>query len=90
MMLTLPVVYPVMMSLGYDPVWFGIVMVILLEIGLITPPVGINLYVIQGLTQKPLSLVALGSLPYVILMLGMVVLISIFPDIVLWLPRKMM
>ena len=90
MMLTLPVVYPVMMSLGYDPVWFGIVMVILLEIGLITPPVGINLYVIQGLTQKSLSLVALGSLPYVILMLGMVVLICIFPDIVLWLPRKMM
>jgi tripartite ATP-independent transporter DctM subunit len=90
MLLTLPVVYPVMMSLGYDPVWFGVVLVILLEVGLITPPVGMNLFVIQGLAKSPLSVVAWGALPYVIMMLIMVLLIAIFPSLALWLPSKMM
>jgi tripartite ATP-independent transporter DctM subunit len=90
MLLTLPVVYPVMMALGYDPVWFGVVLVILLEVGLITPPVGMNLFVIQGLTDKPLSLVAWGSLPYVIMMLVMVVLLALYPGLAIWLPSKMM
>lgn len=90
MLLTLPVVYPVMMSLGYDPIWFGVVLVILLEVGLITPPVGMNLFVIQGLADQPLGIVAWGAFPYVIMMLFMVFLIALFPDLALWLPSKMM
>ena len=89
MLLTLPVVFPVMMAAGYDPLWFGIVLVILLEIGLITPPVGINLFVIQGLAKTPLVDVAWGSLPYVLLMLLGVLLLTLFPQIALWLPGKM-
>ena len=90
MLLTLPVVYPVMMALGYDPVWFGVVLVILLEIGLITPPVGMNLFVIQGMAKQPLGIVARGAFPFVILMLIMVVFLTLFPNLALWLPAKMM
>jgi len=90
MLLTLPVVYPVMMALGYDPVWFGVVLVLLLEIGLITPPVGMNLFVIQGMARQPLGLVAKGSFPFVILMLVMIVILTVYPFLALWLPAKMM
>jgi tripartite ATP-independent transporter DctM subunit len=89
MLLTLPVVFPVMMAAGYDPLWFGIVLVILLEVGLITPPVGMNLFVIQGLAKTSLGNVGWGSLPYVLLMLLGVLLLTIFPQIALWLPGKM-
>ena len=89
MLLTLPVVFPVMMAAGYDPLWFGIVLVILLEIGLITPPVGMNLFVIQGLAKTSLGNVGWGSLPYVLLMILGVVLLTIFPQIALWLPKQM-
>ena len=89
MLLTLPVVFPVMMAAGYDPLWFGIVLVILLEVGLITPPVGMNLFVIQGLAKARLGDVAWGSLPYVLLMLFGVLLLTIFPQIALWLPKQM-
>jgi TRAP-type C4-dicarboxylate transport system permease large subunit len=82
-------VFPVMMAAGYDPLWFGIVLVILLEIGLITPPVGMNLFVIQGLAKTTLGNVGWGSLPYVLLMLFGVLMLTIFPQIALWLPRQM-
>lgn len=89
MLLTLPVVFPVMVAAGYDPLWFGIVLVLLLEIGLVTPPVGLNLFVIQGLAKADLSDVAWGSLPYVMLLLFGVVMLAVFPELVLWLPRQM-
>ena len=89
MLLTLPVVFPVMKAAGFDAIWFGVVLVILLEIGLVTPPVGMNLFVIQGMAKTTLGEVAWGSLPYVILMLVGVLALTIFPDIALWLPRKM-
>lgn len=89
MLLTLPVVFPVMKAAGFDPIWFGVVLVILLEIGLVTPPVGMNLFVIQGMAQTTLGEVAWGSLPYVVLMLVGVLMLTIFPEIALWLPRKM-
>ena len=89
MLLTLPVVFPVIKAAGFDPIWFGVVLVILLEIGLVTPPVGMNLFVIQGMAKTSLSEVAWGSFPYVILMLGGVLALTVFPDIALWLPRKM-
>jgi len=90
MMLTLPVVYPVMMALGYDAIWFGVVLVLFLEIGLITPPVGMNLFVIQGIARQPLGIVAWGSFPYVILMLIMVAILALYPQLALWLPAEMM
>lgn len=74
---------------GFDPVWFGVVLVILLEIGLVTPPVGMNLFVIQGMAKASLGEVASGSFPDVILMLAGVPALTLFPDIALWLPRKM-
>lgn len=90
MLLTLPVVYPIMMALGYDPVWFGIALVILLEVGLITPPVGMNLFIIQGIAKTQLSTVARGAFPFVIIMLLTISLITLFPALALWLPSKMM
>ncbi len=91
MVLTLGVVYPVIVNLGYDPIWFAVVLVILIEIGLITPPVGLNLFtinaIVPGLTT--VTEVARGSLPFVFLLLLGVALLIAFPQIALWLPRKM-
>ncbi len=89
MLLTLPIVYPVILALGFDPIWFGVIMVILLEIGQLTPPVGLNLFVIQGISQRPISEVILGSLPFVFVMLIGVVMLSVFPVLALWLPSHM-
>jgi TRAP-type C4-dicarboxylate transport system permease large subunit len=88
MLLTLPVVYPIMQAQGFDPIWFGVVLVLLLEIGLITPPVGMNLFVIQGISGRPLGEVSAGAFPYVIIMLVEIVLLALFPSIALWLPSK--
>ena len=89
MLLTLPVVHPVMKAAGFDPIWFGVVLVILLEVGLVTPPVGMNLFVIQGMAETSLSDVGWGSLPYVVLLLLGVLLLTLVPDLVLWLPSRM-
>jgi tripartite ATP-independent transporter DctM subunit len=89
MLLTLPVVHPVMKAAGFDPVWFGVVLVILLEVGLVTPPVGMNLFVIQGMAETPLGIVGWGAFPYVVLLLLGVLLLTLVPDLVLWLPSKM-
>ena len=91
MVLTLSLVYPVITSLGYDPIWFGIVLVLVLEIGLITPPVGMNLFTIQAVDQTGIRLseVALGALPYVGLLLCGIGLLIAFPQLALWLPSTM-
>lgn len=90
MLLTLPVVYPIILAYAFDPIWFGVVMVLLLEIGLITPPVGINVYVIHGIAKKAsLQQVFAGSFPFVILMLAMISLLSLFPTLATWLPQYM-
>jgi len=83
-----PVLYPLIIGLGFDPIWFGIIMTLNMEMGLITPPVGLNLYVLKGIAPNvPLKEILIGTLPYVgVLAFGIVVL-SIFPDIVTWLPR---
>jgi len=92
MLITLPVVYPLIVkSLGFDGVWFGVVMVVLIEVGGITPPIGLNLFVIKGIAKhRPMSEVIAGSTPYVILMTIMIALMTAFPKIVLWLPGRMM
>lgn len=83
-----PVLYPLIIGLGFDPIWFGIIMTLNMEMGLITPPVGLNLYVLKGIAPDvPLKDILVGTLPYVgVLALGIVIL-SVFPGIVTWLPQ---
>jgi tripartite ATP-independent transporter DctM subunit len=86
LLLTIPVLYPTVQALAIDPIWFGIFLVVLIETGLITPPVGINLFVIMGIAGGvSLSEVALGALPYVLLLLLGLALLIAFPGIALWL-----
>lgn len=85
--LVMPILLPLITSLGFDPIWFGIVMTLNMEMGLITPPVGLNLYVLNGIAPEvPLRDVLRGSAPYVgVLALGIVIL-AVFPELVTWLP----
>jgi TRAP-type C4-dicarboxylate transport system permease large subunit len=77
-----------MVKAGYDPIWFGVLVVILLETAMITPPVGINLYVVQGLRKRGrIDDVIIGSAPFLITMLVMIAILSRWPDLALWLPR---
>ena len=87
MVATIPIVVPIMAGLGYDKVWFGILMIVLVEMALITPPVGLNLYVVQGARKSgTLGEVMLGTIPYVAVMLAMVAALVLLPDIALFLP----
>ncbi len=87
MVATVPIITPVMVKAGFDPIWFGIIIVILMETAMITPPVGINLYVVQGLRKRGrINDVIMGSLPFVFTMMLMIILLSIWPRIALWLP----
>ena len=88
MVATVPIIAPIMVKAGYDPIWFGVLVVILLETAMITPPVGINLYVVQGLrTRGRIDDVIIGAAPFVVTMLVMLALLSYWPDLALWLPR---
>jgi tripartite ATP-independent transporter DctM subunit len=88
MVATVPIIAPIMVKAGYDPIWFGVLVVILLETAMITPPVGINLYVVQGLrTRGKIDDVIIGSAPFVLTMLVMLALLSYWPELALWLPR---
>lgn len=90
MIIMLPFLFPLVTGLGYDGIWFGVVMVIWLEMGFITPPVGINLFVIQGVAKNgTMKEVAFGATPYVVMMVLFVVLLFFFPELALWLPRQM-
>lgn len=90
MLTTVPLLAPIVFALGFDPVWFGILLMVLLEMALITPPIGVNLYVIQGVRQGILfNEVVVGALPFVSAMLLMVVLLIAFPQIALWLPQAL-
>ncbi|RME16848.1 MAG: TRAP transporter large permease [Alphaproteobacteria bacterium] len=87
MVVTIPIVVPLVIEQGYDPIWFGILMIVLIEMALITPPVGLNLYVVQGARGKGrMSEVMLGTLPYIAAMLAMIAALIAFPQIALWLP----
>ena len=88
MIVTIPVIAPIMTGLGYDPVWFGIVLVVLVETALITPPVGMNLFVVQSLRKGgSMNAVIIGSQPFVLALFMMVALLAFFPDLAMWLPR---
>ena len=87
----MPILTPVLEANGFDLIWFAVILTINMEVGLITPPVGLNLYVLKGVApQVPLPTVLLGSLPFVLIMLFAIVLICIFPEIALWLPDTLM
>ena len=87
MITTIPIVTPVMIGLGYDPVWLGIMIIILVEAALITPPVGMNLFVVQSLRKSgSMNDVIVGSLPFVAAMFVMLLLLSLFPAIAMWMP----
>jgi tripartite ATP-independent transporter DctM subunit len=87
MVITLPFVLPVVLSLGYDAVWWGIVMIMVMELGMITPPVGINVFVIHGLNRRiPLSAIFAGVMPFVIADVLRIALVVLFPALALWLP----
>jgi C4-dicarboxylate transporter DctM subunit len=87
MVVTIPIIVPLVIEQGYDPIWFGILMIVLIEMALITPPVGLNLYVVQGARKSGrMSEVMLGTIPYVLAMLAMVAALIAFPQIALMLP----
>ena len=91
MVLTVPIVFPIISALGIDPVWFGIFMVIVLEMGLISPPVGINVFVVKGIAEDvPMGRIFAGILPFWLAMLTSVVLLTAFPQIAMTLPNTMM
>ena len=90
MLLTLPILYPAIVAAGFDGVWFGVVLVILIELGQITPPMGLNLVAIQSISGgRPLAEVAKGAFPYVILLGVVVVILYLVPEIALTIPRAM-
>ena len=88
-LIMVPVLLPAAMNMGIDPIWFGIFMVIMVECALITPPVGLNLYVIQSVSSAPLGDVARGVLPFLALMLFTVFVMYVWPDLALYIPFKL-
>ncbi|MPY69545.1 MAG: TRAP transporter large permease subunit [Alphaproteobacteria bacterium] len=91
LVLTIPIVFPIVTALGFDPIWFGIVMVVVLEMGLISPPVGINVFVVKGVAEDvPMGKIYAGILPFWIAMLVCVLILIAFPQIALFLPTTMM
>jgi C4-dicarboxylate transporter DctM subunit len=89
MVITVPIIYPTILILGFDPVWFGVVMVLVVEMGLITPPVGMNVFVLSSVTDVSLGTIFRGALPFVVTMIICVVILTIFPKIALFLPNMM-
>ena len=89
LLIMVPVLHPSLQGLGIDAIWFGVLFVIMIECALITPPVGLNLYVIQAVCQSRLSEVVRGVWPFILMMFAAVLAINIFPDIALYIPFKM-
>lgn len=87
--MTLPIALPMVTAAGFDPIWFGIYLILMVEVSQITPPVGFNLFVIQGLTGEPIVKIARYALPFFFLMLLTTAILTIFPDIALFLPNLM-
>ena len=91
LILTLPVVFPTVISLGFDPIWFGVLLVILVEIGQITPPIGMSVFALQGVAKDvPMYTVFAGVFPFWIVLIGVIIILIVFPEICLFLPNLMM
>ena len=87
--ITVPLIYPVLSSYGIDPIWFGVILVMYVELGQISPPIGINLFVIQSIWDGELSDVVMGTIPFHIIMFALLALLTMFPALALWLPGQM-
>ncbi len=85
--MTIPIVLPLVVAAGYDSLWFGVFLILMVELAQISPPVGMNLFVLQGLTQKPLSEITRAAFPFFLIMLAFVLLLAIFPGIVTLIPN---
>ena len=85
-----PLLLPIIQGLGFDPIWFAVIMTVNLEIGLVTPPVGLNLYIVKNIAPDvPMSHVLLGVIPFVIIEILVIICVCIWPQLALWLPNKM-
>ncbi|MCF8060953.1 MAG: TRAP transporter large permease subunit [Deltaproteobacteria bacterium] len=90
MVITLPIFYPLLVSVGFNSVWLGVFYIIVLEIGLLTPPVGLNLFVIRGVSGFSMGSIVRGSFPFILMMLLALIMLALFPELAVWLPRRMM
>jgi tripartite ATP-independent transporter DctM subunit len=90
-LMTSPILLPIITAAGFDPVWFGVILTINMEIGLIHPPVGLNIYIVSSIAPDvPVTKVMLGTIPYVLCMMLAILLLCVFPDIATWLPDHLM
>jgi len=87
LVMTAATVLPIIEGLGFNPIWFGVVYVVTAETGMITPPMGLNLFVIQGISKEDLGKVVIGSMPFFLIMVVCLAIFTVFPSIVLWLPN---
>jgi C4-dicarboxylate transporter DctM subunit len=89
-LLTLPVFFPVVTKLGFDPIWFGVIIVLVVEMGMISPPVGMTMFVVKGIAPEiPIETIFKGVLPFTIAVALLMILLLVFPQIALFLPRLM-
>ena len=88
-MLTVPILYPAIIAMGFNPIWYGVIMVLVMEMGLVTPPVGLTVFALAGVTDVPTGTVFRGILPFVVAMIVCVVLLTVFPEIALFIPSLM-
>jgi tripartite ATP-independent transporter DctM subunit len=90
MVLTMPVIYPVILALGFNPIWFGVIAVLMMEAGLITPPMGLNIFTVAGVAKGvPVETIFRGVAPFLLAIFAVVALVTIFPDLALLLPNMM-
>jgi len=89
LILTVPVILPVVVALGFDPVWFGVIVVVTAEVGMVTPPLGMNVFVVARYTRRPIGELFRGVLPHVWAHLIVIALLTLFPSLILWLPSTM-
>ncbi len=90
MIMTLPIVFPLLTGLGFDPIWLGVIVTIMIEVGMLTPPVGMNLFVLVGITNREVTLeeAAVASIPYWLVLLSSVLILTVVPGIATWLPTQ--
>lgn len=90
MVLTIPIIYPMVLDMGFDPIWFGVMITLVMEMSLITPPVGINVFIISGISKDvPMYTIFRGILPFWFAILACIIILMIFPQIALFLPNTM-
>jgi C4-dicarboxylate transporter DctM subunit len=87
--ITIPIVYPIVLAMGFDPIWFGVIIVMLVQMGLVTPPVGLDVFILSGAIDVPLFTIFRGIIPYMVAILICIILLMAFPQIALWLPNSM-